>query len=298
MLIAISERSRRSPPPPSQRDIDAISRTLRLLGCRVFEIPSERSEDSISVEDHLAYLPPQTERAHGIYNGFIPSAKRYREVYEACARRNIWLLNTPEECARALSLVDAYPYIRAWTPATHVLEALEDLEEALATVGLPAFLKGRVKSLKARGASACIAHTLEDAHRIARDLLAAPHHTLGQVVVRSYVTLAHIQTTPQGFPIGREYLVFVYKDEILAMGYYWGEAEDPMGPLTESQTRAVRSLALQASRALGVPYVVLDVGQTEAGDFLIVEPGDAQFAGLSQVDPLVLMSALVHRLGG
>ncbi len=295
MLIVVSETSRSTPPPPSQRDTDRISHTLAMFGCRVLEVPSFDPEDPLTLDDYFSHLPVQATPAHGLYNGFIPSASRYQEVYDACARRNIELLNSPAACSRALSLVQAYPHLRPWTPATHVITDLEDLEHALDIVGLPAFLKGGIKSLKGLGPRSCVAETLADARRIATELFARTHYTQGQIVLRAWIDLAHTQTTAKGFPIGREYRVFLYQDEVLALGYYW-DTPDPFGPLSAEEEREVCSLARRASRALDVPYVSIDIGQTTDQEFVVIEPGDAQFAGLGLVEPLELYGQLIARL--
>jgi hypothetical protein len=44
----------------------------------------------------------------------------------------------------------------------------------------------------------------------------------------------------------------------------------------------VLNLAIEGIRRLQVPYVTIDVGQTEAGDWIVIESGDGQFAGISQ----------------
>jgi hypothetical protein len=64
-------------------------------------------------------------------------------------------------------------------------------------------------------------------------------------------------------------------------GYYW-DGDDPLRRLAPAEERAVLGLALEGARRLEVPYVTIDVGQTEAGDWLIIESGDAQFAGIGQ----------------
>lgn len=294
MFICLSEQSSRHPPSPSQLDTDAISDVLRLIGgCRVIDVPVD-APGAPSIEDALAYLSVQPEPTPAIYNGFIPSQERYEAVYAACARRNVWLLNTPEEFARCLSLVEAYPLLEGMTPKTVAITSPDELDGALDAVGLPAFLKGSVKSLKKQGIRSCKATTREEARRIAADLFDHAYFTRGTVLVREWVALRHNRKTPRGLPMGREFRLFVYRGEVLGYGYYW-EVGDPLDTLTPNEEVEVFALARRAAAALDVPYLVLDVGYTEDGSFIVVEPGDAQFAGLSCVDPLAVFTRLVAR---
>jgi hypothetical protein len=45
---------------------------------------------------------------------------------------------------------------------------------------------------------------------------------------------------------------------------------------------------LKAAARLNVPFIAVDVGQLESGDWIVIETGDAQFCGLSHVPVLEL----------
>jgi hypothetical protein len=47
------------------------------------------------------------------------------------------------------------------------------------------------------------------------------------------------------------------------------------------------------SEASKPPFVAIDIGQKEDGDWIIIESGDAQFAGASQI-PLVTLWHKLH----
>ncbi len=49
-----------------------------------------------------------------------------------------------------------------------------------------------------------------------------------------------------------------------------------------------RSLTDEAATRVGTPYVAVDVGQVESGEWIVVEAGDAQFSGVSQTPLLPL----------
>jgi ATP-grasp domain, R2K clade family 3 len=100
---------------------------------------------------------------------------------------------------------------------------------------------------------------------------------------------------PGNFPRTREYRLFVYRDSllgrlrqrILASGYYWDEFE-----LTETDRSSLNELAIAAATRVNVPYIIVDVGQLETGEWIVIEVGDAQFAGMSHVSIPELWSQL------
>ena len=43
---------------------------------------------------------------------------------------------------------------------------------------------------------------------------------------------------------------------------------------------------------MATPYIAVDIGQTENGDWIVIETGDAQFSGVSQTPLLPLWNKL------
>ena len=62
-----------------------------------------------------------------------------------------------------------------------------------------------------------------------------------------------------------------------------GEGEDELAALDPSEREQVSGLALEAFRRLDVPYLTVDIGQTRQGNWIVIEVGDGQFSGLSQI---------------
>lgn len=116
------------------------------------------------------------------------------------------------------------------------------------------------------------------------------------MIVRKLARLRYVQKSPEGFPFGREYRVFLYGGRVLAHGYYW-EGDNPLMDLTPEEGRVVLDLAREAARRLDVPYVSIDIGQLESGEWIVIESGDAQFSGLSRILPLHLWQNLRQAIG-
>jgi hypothetical protein len=164
-------------------------------------------------------------------------------------------------------------------------------------LGLPLFVKGSVRSLKQFGIEACVGRDRDAVLRIVRRLFELPFHARGSVILRRLLPLRFERSTPEGFPLGREYRVFLYKSVVLDYGYYW-EGSDPLERMSVIEESEMLGLAVEASRRLDVPYLAMDVGQVEGGEWFVIEPGDAQFAGFSKVNVLKLLSRLEEELSG
>jgi hypothetical protein len=61
--------------------------------------------------------------------------------------------------------------------------------------------------------------------------------------------------------------------------------------LDAEEEKQMLAVARSAAQRVGVPYVIVDVGQVESGEWIVIEVGDAQFAGASQTPLLPLWSA-------
>ncbi len=293
-MIVLSEDSPNRTQSASARENHTGTEVARLLGFRVYYMPDDFT-DCGDAEGALAYVPEQDRLTPAIWIGFIPTPERYEGIYQAALRRNIRLLNTPEEHLRVQEFDRAYLRLAELTPDSVVITDPSECRAAVETVGLPAFVKGTVQSRKSRGWKACVAETEDELERLAAAYISLEGRTRGRVIVRKLAKLRYVQKSPQGFPFGREYRMFLYHGEVLAHGYYW-EGDDPLKELNSEEERIVLNLAREAARRLETPYVTIDIGQLETGEWIVIESGDAQFSGLSCIQPLHLWRALQQAL--
>jgi hypothetical protein len=263
-----------------------------MFGSRIYPVPPNFDECG-TAENALAYLPTFDPPVAGVIAGYIPAPEHYAAVYEAAAAKGVRLVNTPAQFRTAMEFDRFYPLLGDLTPDSVVVSNVE----ALATVGqripFPLFVKGAIKSNKEQGWAACVANDAGELTTIARALLARERRSRGRVVVRRLVKFRTLATDPQGFPIGREYRVFMHRDKILALAFYWDEYRDSAA-LTDADTSAGTAVSIGASRRVGTPYVALDVGQLEDGRWIVIEVSDGQFAGLSHVGLFALWSKLAE----
>jgi hypothetical protein len=288
-MIVFSEAADTGRSSASQRDLIKSEQAAAIHSCRIYSIPSDFSACG-DAEGALWHVPAFPDPQPAIWLGFIPSPERYQDIYQAAARRNIWLLNDPEQHLRAQEFDRMYPFLEQLTPLSRVIHSPHELEHAAEQLGFPIFVKGAVQSRKARGIKACLAENMDELRQLSGFLWDLQARSRGRVIARRYVPLRHTRTAG-GFPQGREYRVFCHQGQVLGWGYYW-EEEDELARLTGPEQKEVLDLATQAAGLLGVPYVAVDIGQAEDGKWWVIETGDAQFSGLSRVPGLELWSKL------
>lgn len=293
-MIALSEYSPQLPDSASLRDLQRATEAARIAGCRIYHIPQDFPE-GVTADDAMWHVPVQlgADPVPAVWIGYIPLPEHYGLIYDAALRKNIRLVNSLEEFRRAEEFDRFYPLLAELTAKSVCVDEADAVacEAAANQLGYPVFVKGTVQSLKSQGIEACVAKDLSELRGIVSRVLKYRRKSLGRVIIRKLMKLRHGRLGPGGFPLGREYRVFVYRERVLALGYYW-EGDDDLAELSASERTVVTDLALEVSRRLAVPYVAVDVGQLETGEWKVIEVGDAQFSGLSQAPIHVLWAGL------
>lgn len=279
-IVVLAEPWERLPESASVADIRRATETARLSGCRIFSIPPDFSQ--CTAEEALYDLHEMD--AIGVWIGYVPTAERYKAVYDAALKKGVKLVNSPEQHSLAMEMDKYLPFIADLTPASVVVTSVDNLPD----LEYPVFVKGSVQSRKARGWKACTANNLDELRERVRVLLQLETRTRGKVIIRKLVNLKHTHRTANDFPAGREYRIFIYNKSILAYGYYW----DTQDTLNQSDKKEIERLGLEVANRIDVPYLAVDVGQLESGEWIVIEIGDASFAGFSKVEPLVLWNKL------
>jgi len=290
-MIVLSEATIEPGVSASAQDNADITQAARLLGCTVYHIPKDFSECE-TAENALWHIPEQRRETPGIWIGFIPTPERYEAIYNEALRKGIRLVNSPEQHLVAQEFDRAYPLLLLLTPESLTLTNPSEWATALDTPGLPAFVRGSVRSRKAAGWKACVAQTPSELQALVDQFFKLEYRSRGKVIVRKLMNLKHRRFSDEGFPLGREYRVFVYKENVLAYGYYW-EGEDPLKELTPAEQESVVGLASEVAQRLDTPFLAIDIGQLVTDEWIAIEVNDAQFAGPCQVPLLRLWNAIL-----
>ncbi|MEO0468348.1 MAG: ATP-grasp domain-containing protein [Bacteroidota bacterium] len=232
----------------------------------------------------LRYVPQQEKPSIGLYRGWMLRPEQYRNLAEAFQSRNITLINDPPAYQHCHYLPESFAHIQSLSPETHwlPLDGEADWNKIFSLTDQfgqsPIIVKDYVKSEKHHWDTACFipdATDHENVKRIVSHFLELRGNSLNEgLVFRRFEKLQYLTEHSQsGMPLTREYRLFFFRGNILAAYPYWEEGE---------YAAELPDFAPFASIANQVQshFFTMDVALKESGEWMIMELGDGQVAGL------------------
>lgn len=254
---------------PVWGQFERLAAAARDEGLRVFDLPYQDQ----GFDDILVYLPEGL--THGIYNGGVTSPAYYEALCAAAAARGIEMVQPAWANELVMHFERFYPVIEDLTAESVVIADEADLQSA-GMLGFPLFVKGTVASDKHRGLSACLA---KDAASLAEH---AARRSPGVTIARRLLDLRLSGEEHNGFPISREYRIYLLRGGLVGLGFYWGDV-DHFGELTAGERSDVLALCTEVYARTNAPMLSVDVGQITDGSWSIIELGDPQHTGIGQM---------------
>ncbi|MDJ1471204.1 ATP-grasp domain-containing protein [Xanthocytophaga flava] len=290
-MIIISESSPQLPPSASANDIRKVTQTAELVGIQSYYIP--QSFDNISIEDAFSHIPEMVKEEIAFWIGYVPDPEHYRNVYQELLKKNIRLVNSPEDFQQAEEFDRYYPYIEHMTCKSLVATSVSEAKMMAQKIGYPVFIKGTIQSFKKWGWKSCVAYEESALENIVSNLYKSTSRSLGKVIIREVMQLRHVEKTGTDFPKGREYRVFLLNNQVIDYSYYW-DNDDLLRTVSKAEETIILDTATQASVQIGVPYIAVDIGQKESGEWTLIEVGDAQFSGICAISPVKLWQRILQ----
>jgi hypothetical protein len=210
----------------------------------------------------------------------------YKELEVDVSNRGGLLVNSYREHRYIADMAQWVPDLEDLTPRLY--RRLQDLPETG-----PFVLKGETNSKK----------HLWDTHMFAADKRAAGEvysrlqddMLLAQqeIYIRDYVPLKRLATGFNGLPITNEFRFFVMNGQVVTGAFYWSShtADLPSIPSANQVSREFLAKVIQRIGDMARFYVI-DVAETESGEWIVVELNDGQMSGLSCNTPEALYSGL------
>lgn len=147
-------------------------------------------------------------------------------------------------------------------------------------------LKGKTNSKKFDWETDMFAATKADASRVHSRLSADYMIGAQDIYIRRYVPLKTYIKGLKGLPITKEFRFFVLNGKILSGAYYWSSHVDDIDQKPDVNEVPIdwlyKVIGLVADR---IPFFVIDVAQTESGEWIVIELNDGQMSGLSENNP-------------
>lgn len=208
----------------------------------------------------------------------------YDELEQDVRRLGGTLINTYEQ-HRWIADFHYYNELRNFTFETWTESTISRAPADIAYV-----VKGRTNSRKFQWRSSMFAENRRRAVEIGADLYADSMIGTQGILYRRYVPLKKVEEGINGMPMSNEYRFFFLRDAILASSFYWAIAENVPVGIPAAATNLAKKIAVIA--AAHTNFFVLDIAETEAGDWVLVEMNCGTMSGLSLIDPVDFYSNL------
>lgn len=171
-------------------------------------------------------------------------------------------------------------------------DRIEDIPD-----GTPLVVKGQTNSRKFSWNNLMYAEDREQAIKIYLEL--SNDSLIGQqkIYFREYIPLVRLTTGLNGLPISKEFRFFICNGVILSGGFYWSSHIEELKEIPSIEEVPLKflweSIEVISQHA---NFYALDIAQTEAGEWIIVEINDGCMSGLSENNPTTMYKGLMRSL--
>ncbi len=261
-------------------DYKAEKKSALALGFKSALISFEELTDG-NVSSALRLVRPSESLETGIYRGWMLTPTQYKELYEGLLKKNIQLINTPKEYQNCHYFPDSYNQIASRTPKsnwTKLLDA-ESVSQLVNAFGRnPIIVKDYVKSEKHNWEDACFIPDASDDTKVkavVERFLELRGSSLNEgLVFRQFEELEFLTAhSKSGMPLTKEFRIFFANKQIVKVFEYWDEGEyEGLTPDLEDFVTIAQNIESN--------FFTMDIAKKKNGEWIIMELGDGQVAGL------------------
>jgi len=268
-----------------------------VVAAKYFRVETQRS--ACGPRRHQPDRPPDrlepTETVIGRYS-VLPF---YKELEKDLQLNGCQLVNTYRQHQFIADLREWYEVLEGLTPKTWF--RVEDVPDDVAECVVKGATNSRKELWKTHMFATTKAEVIEVAGRLMNDTLIGSQ----SIYVREFVKFRVLSTPGPNYrpywstaPLTEEYRFFIYRNQIVASGFYWASRLDELvnGIPTANNSKEMLAFVEQVISRIGdnASAYVVDVGVLEDGSFQVVELNDFQMSGLSCIDPEIFYSRLAQ----
>jgi hypothetical protein len=205
----------------------------------------------------------------------LPNVK---ELEKDLAMQGSILINTYKQ-HQYIANFDYYHDVEEYTPKTWF--RLSDIPKEDCSF----VLKGSTNSRKDQWKTKMFAEDYKAAVNVYCELANDSVISDQNIIIRRYVPLKSFGASLSGVPFANEWRLFFYKTKRIGMGYYWINSDFEI-PKIESVPNKAFELADKVAKIISekIDFFVLDIAETQSGDWILIEANDAQMCSLGGVD--------------
>ncbi|MBX7172978.1 MAG: ATP-grasp domain-containing protein [Pyrinomonadaceae bacterium] len=219
-------------------------------------------------------------------------SENYSELYSKLKADQIELIHTPEQYLLASELTNWYPYLQGLTPKSLWFDAPPAFSEVEKHFDYPIFIKGSRQTNRHKQ-TLSVANSRKELEEIAKEYKQNPVLHWQKFVVREVVKLRKVEAKQtEKITPSFEFRTFWWKGELVGAGSYWKDFANYNW--SESEKFHALKIAKLAVDRLNLPFVVIDIAQTEKGDWIVIECNDAQESGYANISPISLWQNVVE----
>ena len=209
---------------------------------------------------------------------------KYKSLYQGLLKKQIKLINTPEEYKTCHYLPSSYEFIKESTPSINWMEikGSVDFEKIFELTDNfkddPIIVKDYVKSQKHNWAEACFITKASDKDLVKKVVsrfidLQGEGLNVG-LVFRKFEELEFLTNHSKSkMPLTKEFRLFFLNGRIIQIFNYWDEGD--YGD-TKPDLRAFEEIGKEVKSK----FFTMDIAKKKDGDWIVMELGDGQVSGL------------------
>jgi len=255
------------------------------LGCKTALISFEELIAG-NMKRALQYIPNFETKQKGIYRGWMLTPKYYKKLYNGLIQKNIELINSPNQYQHCHYFPESYEFIKNRTPTSNWSTAIDPTSDR-AIIELtqnfgntPIIVKDYVKSEKHHWKDACYIPDASDTQnvlRITKKFIELRGEAFNEgLVFRQFEELEYlVDHSRSGMPLTKEFRIFFGDKKVVSVFDYWDEGD-------YGATKPELDSFIQIAQKIDSHFFTMDIAQKKNGEWIIMELGDGQVAGLPE----------------
>lgn len=229
----------------------------------------------------LKYIKHCEQKEFAFYRGWMMTPNIYVNFYNELLKKNIQLINNPEEYIHCHYLPESYHKIIDETPKSNWTKdisqkSINELSNEFASKSI--IVKDYVKSEKHNWNDACFIPNAADknkVHEVVNRFIELRGNYLNEgIVFREFVELEFLtEHSKSKMPLTKEFRIVFLNKKVIQIFNYWDEGNyDSDKPEVEFFKKIANKIESN--------FFTMDVAKKKNGDWIIMELGDGQVAGL------------------